>query len=421
MTPNKAKLASALKWASAAEAKAITAYIESGSVTKAASKLGLNKSTVSRSLHRISAKYDRQQHNSPDGFEAVKVSTDGKGKTTAVKHRPIPVDERPPPPDHVIKGVSTLYDASGEVSAQWVKTQRSAEQQWNAFVQATEAHVNQYTGLAGITSPPEGRTMADVRSYYVIGDMHVGLLSWAKETGTNMNLKKIVQLAQEATSMLVRRTMPSTEAVLVNVGDFFHADDDSNRTSSGKVTVDMDSRYNKVIETGEWLMRDMITMLRTQHKTVRVVTALGNHDRRSSFGLYMFLKALYHNDPDVIIEEPHRPLQTYMYGKNLVGVTHGDTLKMQKIPEVLATQCRKTGWADAEYCWVMTGHIHHKQKLEVGGVVVESFNTLNASDHWHASHGFVGSGRWFESVTLSEAGGECARARVTVNSKGKLI
>jgi UDP-2,3-diacylglucosamine pyrophosphatase LpxH len=416
------RLRLAMPYATPKQRAVIEEYLshEEGPGSKTANALSVNPSSVTRALHGALARLDRQQHKSPRGFEAVKVSTNGKGDVTAVKHRPIPDEDLPPPPDHVVRGVSTLYDASGEVSARWVKTQRTAEQQWQGFVEATERHVEQYRGAAGVSVGPKATPMPSVRAYYVLGDMHVGLLSWAKETGRNMDLKTIVSLGIEATSSLVVRTMAAEEAVLVNVGDFFHADDNTNRTPNGKNVLDVDSRYGKVAEAGFSLMRDMITLLRQKHRTVRVVNARGNHDPHLAIALYAFLKALYSQDPNVIIEEPYRPLQTFMYGKNLVGVTHGDGMKMTKIPEVLATQCRKD-WSKAEYCWVATGHIHHKQKLEQGGVVVESFNTLNTADHWHAAHGFVGSGRWFESVTLAEAGGECARARATVNSKGQVI
>jgi predicted phosphodiesterase len=420
---DRTKLLEAVPYATDRQAEVIQEYLthETDAGIRTAATFGVHPATVSRSLGAALGRLDRQRHNSPEGFEAAKVSTNGKGDVVAVRHRPVqdqPEDQRTP--GFAIQGISTLYNDVGGVSAKWVKEKAAVADQWRAFEEAAETVAEKYVGLGGQTVGPDARTMSSVRAYYVLGDMHVGLLAWANETGTNMDLKTIVALGIEATSALVARTMPTEEAVLVNVGDFFHADDNTNRTPNGKNVLDVDSRFGKVAEAGMGLMVNMITILRQKHDRVRVVTARGNHDPHLSIALYLYLKAFYSKDPNVIVEEPYKPLQTFVFGKNLVGVTHGDGLKMDKIPEVITVQCRQE-WAGVEYAIVLTGHIHHKTKIERGGVVVESFNTLNSGDHWHAAHGFTGSGRWFESVVLAEAGGECARSRVTVNSKGDVV
>lgn len=403
--------------------EAIKAYGKEGSLRKAAQSLDKDHSTVKGLLISALRKLDRQlaSHKSPQGFEAVKVSTNGKGEITAVKHRPIPSEDVPAPPDHLIKGVSTLYDATGEVSARWVKTQKGEQQKYESFLDATARHVAQYDGAAGVSKTPEKVNHADTCAFYGLGDMHVGLLSWAAETGHNMDLKIIGKLGREATERLVDRTLPSEEAYMVNVGDFFHADDRTQTTPGGKNALDVDGRFDRVAEVGLNLMRDMVRTLKTKHSKVHIVNAKGNHDPHMTPHLVGFLRAIFSNDDSVIVHPCTLPLQTFKFGKNLVGVTHSDGLKPDKIPEVMAIQCRKQ-WADVEYCWAMTGHIHHKQKtFEKGGVVVESFNTLGVPDYWHAAHGFVGAGRWFESVTLTRDGGEIARARVSVNSKNLLV
>jgi len=74
---------------------------------------------------------------------------------------------------------------------------------------------------------------------------------------------------------------------------------------------------------------------------------------------------------------------------------------------------RPEDWGATKYRYCLTGHIHHQSAMEIGGVVVESFQTTASRDAWHASMGFR-SGRSMQAIVLHAERGEIGRHRVNV-------
>ena len=71
---------------------------------------------------------------------------------------------------------------------------------------------------------------ADLLTVYPMGDPHLGMYAWAAETGTDFDLEIAERNLTAATVRLVMASPPSEEALIVNVGDFFHGDTSANRT-----------------------------------------------------------------------------------------------------------------------------------------------------------------------------------------------
>lgn len=401
--------------------QAILSYTRHGNLAAAGRELGVDGSSVRNRIRKAVNRYNKQNTGvpSPEGFEVVQLASNGEGEITSAKHRPVPVEPTPRPATHTISKISQFL-VNGEVTQEWVQSKPGASERWAAFLRATLEHVSKFEGFAGVSTPPAGLVMPDTCALYPIGDMHVGLYAWAGETGFDMDLDKIVQIGLDACKALVERTLPSETAYLVNVGDFYHIDDHSSTTPKSHNQLDSSGRYDQILHAGFRLLQGMVEILKTKHSVVHVVNAKGNHDPKLTSALTAYMSAIYSKDDTVVVHPCTKPLQMFTFGKNLFGVTHGDGLPMAKIPGIVPVVA-KNEWGGAEYVLVLTGHIHHKTRLEENGVCVESHNTLNVPDNWHATKGFIGSGRWFESVTLSRAGGECARGRVTVNSKGELI
>ena len=58
--------------------------------------------------------------------------------------------------------------------------------------------------------------------------------------------------------------------------------------------------------------------------------------------------------------------QYFTFGKNLIGVTHGDTAKMPDLGSIMATD-RPREWGDSIHRYWLTGHVHHDQVKEYRG------------------------------------------------------
>ena len=124
------------------------------------------------------------------------------------------------------------------------------------------------------------------------------------------------------------------------------------------------------------------------------------------------LANIYENEPRVTINDAPTIKHYHRFGKNIFGVHHGHTIKMQDLPYQMAID-RASDWAECPYRFIFTGHVHHDQKKEYGGVIVESFRTLAAKDAWHASMGYH-AGRDMKAILFHKDFGEIERHTVSV-------
>jgi hypothetical protein len=410
-----------LPHANANQAGYIRAVIEFGSQREASRQLGVDQAAISRAISRARATQQRAELGTaapPAGFVPTRIATDAEGKVRAVRSRAEGPETHQDavPEGHAVKGVSTYFDSSGAIGGQWVKTDRKAADQWKAFFQAAEAATQQYRGLAEATPAP-AVSDADLEVFYPLGDPHIGMLAWHRETGEDFDLQIAQRALFDTVDMLVDRAPAAHRGVLVNVGDYFHADDDDQRTAASGHKLDVDSRASKVAEIGFNLMRRMIDRLLQKHPLVKVISVCGNHDPKMSRMLAMWLAAVYEREPRVEITPSENPFVYHRFGSNLIGVCHGDGAKPDALGALMAADQPKL-WGETEFRMWLTGHIHHLTRKEFpGNVVVESFRTMASRDYWHHWKGYR-AGRSLNAIVLHRENGELARYTVGLKEIG---
>lgn len=316
------------------------------------------------------------------------------------------------PNGHDIKGVSTLIDSNGNTVMQWYKTQKENLNK----SQILKKLIAELPDLITKPSKPVTKLLNnykdDVLSVYPIGDPHIGMLAWGPETFAkkDFNSKEAQQQLQAAMGYLVNQAEPTTNALIINLGDFFHTDNSSNLTNSSKNPLDVDVRWNKLLRIGLATMVNMIDLALTRHKKVRTIVEIGNHDDHSSMFLAVALNAYYRNEPRVSIDMSPAKFHYLRFGQNLIGVTHGDTVKPKDLESIMA--CDKAeDWGDTKYRYWYIGHVHHSSKWEFRGCTVESFRTLAPKDAWHHSQGYR-SRNDMSKIMLHKEYGEIFRATV---------
>lgn len=284
-----------------------------------------------------------------------------------------------------LKGYSTLANnANGELT--WFKVDREKQQQMEAWREAIEGFAAPLRGGFNDNSKPH-YTNEDLCVVYPMGDPHIGMLSWHGETGTSHDLEIAERNLVSATRRLVASSAPADRAIIINVGDYFHSDNQSNRTERSGHQLDVDGRYAKVLEVGLRAMRACIEAALQRHKVVDVINARGNHDPYSSVALSIMLRNWYELSDRVRIADPAKYFHYLRFGRCLFGVTHGDGPKPQDLPGIMACDEPKL-WGETTFRRWYTGHIHHETAKEFRGCVVESFNTLAARDAWHHQSGY---------------------------------
>lgn len=201
--------------------------------------------------------------------------------------------------------------------------------------------------------------------------------------------------------------------MFVNVGDFLHMDNRSNVTPQNKNMLDVDTRYARVIRIAVFAIRYCIDQLLKKHKIVRVVNISGNHDQDSANWISLCLSMYYEREPRVLIDASPAAFHYHQFGKVLIGITHGDKTKLDDLPSIMAAH-KPILWGETKHRYWFTGHIHHKRMIEHRGCIVESFNTLAASDAYHSAHGYV-SKREMQALTIHREHGIIARSQCPID------
>lgn len=369
----------------------LEAILMHGSLSKAAKALSINPSTVHASVKRI------ERNAAMRGFSPDHDMTQAA------------------PPTHFAKSISTLYDIDEDgnrvPTKQWVKLNSKLNDQLECLREFAEGLGDTVKGGAKKTKKPRIKSaMADYLTVYPLADMHLGMLAWHEETGEDWDLSLAEEALLTAADTLVAKSEPSKYAVVANLGDFFHFDNDERRTRASGAVLDGDGRWSKVVRLGISCLKYFIQKALEKHGEVHVVNSIGNHDDQSALMIPLILEPYYEKEPRVTIESAPRFHHYYHFGKNLLGFHHGHKTKPNTLPMTMINDQRQI-FGETEYAHWLTGHIHHESK-EFDGVLVESFRTLAAKDVWHHGCGYRAL-RDIQSITYHREYGECGRNRIS--------
>lgn len=315
------------------------------------------------------------------------------------------------PEPFFVKGVSTLYSAEGEVKQQWVKTQVDEEKRMQKLAEGIRAAFEGAPRIPEV-APPKNCN-ADLMTFYPIGDAHCGMHSWNKETGEDFDLEIFEADLVNAVRRLVRSAPRSKYAAIVDVGDYFHVNDKTNRTPASGHMLDTDSRYSKMVRVGVRALRTCIELALRRHEEVHVIIRPGNHNPDAYVVLQVALGMYYESNPRVIIDQSPAPFVYHEFGKNLIGVTHGDKVKLESLGEIMAADMREA-WGRTSFHYWYTGHIHQRRVVEGRDWVAESFRTLAAKDNYATGAGYR-SGRDMYAIVLHREHGERERHRIDIS------
>jgi hypothetical protein len=376
-----------LRYATPKQRQKLEAVRDHGSVMKAARKLGMHHAAISCALASVKAK------------AAMGGYAPGHGMT----------HEAPDP--FVVKGVSTYYDKDGDVRGQWVKTQLDGDKVQTAVKAFVDSIVEEARGKSPkIAAPKFPRD--DLLTVYPIGDPHIGMYAWAAEAGEDFDVVIAEKIMKGAVERLIVATPSTKTAIIAPLGDYFHMDDQTNRTPAHHNQLDVDSRYPKVVSVGVKILRHIILCALTHHEKVIVRVEPGNHDPHSHWVVRYTMAAYFENNPRVEVDMTPSKFWFYRFGKVLIGTCHGDTAKHKMLPGIMAAD-RPEDWGVTKHRYWYTGDIHHKEVSEFPGVTCESFRTLSPRDAWATAQGFR-SGRDMCAIVLHNEHGEVERHRCDI-------
>jgi hypothetical protein len=253
---------------------------------------------------------------------------------------------------------------------------------------------------------------ADLATLYPLADLHVGLLSWQKETGFNYDLKIGRKTIEGAMTRLFQVTPPSKQAVILGLGDLLHADNYAGMTAQSKNILDVDGRWPRVLKTATEIVITTIDLALQKHEQVLVRILPGNHDEQSAIAVTLAVAMYYTHEPRVTVDDDAGRFWWWAFGKVFLGSTHGDKAKMKDLPLIMAAR-NPEAWGKARFRHVFCGHIHQQSAIELNGVTVESMQAPCAPDAWHTNMGY-GAGRSVQAITFHKNEGEICRQKVNI-------
>lgn len=319
-----------------------------------------------------------------------------------------------PPPNFLLDKLS-VFTVAGEQRAHWAAYSPEKHRQWDTMFQAMKEATEEYRG---IIAPVEAPTNCPPRLLNVlaIGDPHIGMYAWSKETGQAFDCDIAKRDLMAVAVRLLARTPPAETIIIANLGDLYHAEDDTLRTPRGNNPLDGDGRSGRVTKIGYLLLRALYDLALQKHQKIIGINLRGNHDPYKSVALNLYLQGIYERESRVQVLDNNDPFIFHEFGKNLLGFHHGDGAKPEQLGGIMATYRGGAPWGRTRHRRWFTGHLHSFNGRDLAGCTWESFRTLAPSDFWAHWRGYR-SEQSLDCLTFDIEDGLESRQRVTLPLK----
>ena len=373
-----------------AQIETCKAVMVHGSNTKAATALGKGRRGVDKIMNRLEERAASKAvapHKSVDretmaGFEA--------------------------------KRVSTAYKEDGTVALQWVIQEPEKRDMKTKLAHMIDGMQDDLTGFKQPVKAPK-KVNSDYLAMYMMGDHHFGMLAdgETKMAGddADWDVKIATSILLDSTNRLASRVGDAEIGVLLNCGDFFHADSSANTTTKG-TPVDVDTRIAKTFKLAGRLFQALINKMLETHKKVVVINVRGNHDSDMACHLSSCIELLYAKEKRVDVLQNYSKFIHYQWHNNLFVFHHGDRMKHEQILQAVIRNLDDE-WSQSKNRYCHLGHIHHHTARELGSMHFEHWGSLTATDSWHSSEGY-GAERSMTAVVYHKDTGEDSRVKIKV-------
>jgi hypothetical protein len=300
----------------------------------------------------------------------------------------------------------------------WAKTKSEDGTSYSVLLKPQEmpdevlARVREaFEGMAAApVVPAPAYVESDLLTIYPIADAHVGMMAWGKETGEDYDTNLAADRIKEWVGRCVASSPASDTAVILDVGDLTHADDNTAQTPASKHPLDVDTRHYRTLEVVIAALSQAIETALGKHKLVHVRILPGNHNRTSFMAVMFALAERYRNEPRVSVHKNPSEFFVMEWGRVMLCAHHGDKSKADRLVHFMADEFAEI-WGRTRHRFLWTGHLHHHKSQDIGGVQWEQLRALTARDAYAASHAYTARAQ-LQAVTLHRERGEVQRVKV---------
>lgn len=218
-------------------------------------------------------------------------------------------------------------------------------------------------------------------------DIHIGKLCEAFETGEDYNNQIAVKRVKEGVQGILDKSSGFNIDKILFIGgnDILHIDTPKRQTTSG-TPQDTDGMWYSNFLIAKKLYVDILETLLAV-ADVHFTFNPSNHDYTHGFFLADVIQTWFKDCDNITFDCSIAHRKGYLYGKNLIGTTHGDGAKHGDLPLLMATEF-PFEWSASKHRYVYTHHVHHKTSKDYIGVTVESLRSPSGTDSWHHRNGY---------------------------------
>ncbi len=211
-------------------------------------------------------------------------------------------------------------------------------------------------------------------------DFHLGKM-------TGESIEDQVKLYLETVGTLVGRVHNyNIEKFILPIGNDL-VNSEGKRATTTKGTPQQDNADWMDTFTLAWKMIvSSVEFLKTI-APVEVIVVSGNHAWEREFYIGEVISAFYYNSDLVKVNNSKEPRKYTVYGKNLIGFTHGDCEKPFELPLIMATEV-PVEFSQTKFREWHTGHIHKHMVDEFRGIAVKFLPSICGEDAWHKMMGY---------------------------------
>lgn len=244
------------------------------------------------------------------------------------------------------------------------------------------------------TKPLPKRSAEAQLLYLGAHDVHVGKSASQQETLQDYSLPLARGLALDGVQRLLHEAAHcDIGRIVLPVGHDLAHFESGNYTTTGGTPQDPAERYRIMRRYAYELMVDLIQEV-VQVAPVTVIGIPGNHGRDTDLAIAERLEARFYDHPNVEVQVPLTPRSYFVYGTNLLGLTHGDRIKAATLPLIMADEMPEA-WSKTTHREWLLGHLHAKQtyqymqsESEHRSVRVRILPSISAQDYYHAVCGY---------------------------------
>ena len=239
-------------------------------------------------------------------------------------------------------------------------------------------------------------------------DLHIGKLCRSFVSGQEYNSQEAVMRCLEGVRGCIQKASGFNvdKIVFLLSGDLLHIDNFAGTTTKG-TKQDTDGLLSDHFIIAKRLMIEVIETL-VQLADVHVIYTPGNHDNVIGFLVAQILQVHFKNNKNTSWDISLQMRKYYQYHQNLIASTHGDGIKTDILPMLMADECKQ--WSNTKYRYMFTQHIHHKISKDYPGVSLESLRSPSEADAWHHKAGYQSSNnKAIEGFLFHKSYGQIAR------------